>query len=72
MKIRYDSQYDVLYCNLVDNANDYSASTDGSVETFRDVDTDEVTGYVIYDFKEWLNETIKETSESNVNHKSRL
>lgn len=64
MKIKYDPNFDVLYFNIEENANDYAAEENESVVTFKSTENDKVTGYVIYNFKEWLYETVKKTSES--------
>ena len=47
-KINYDSKFDVLYYNIAESENDYSADTNGNIETFRDMETDEVTGYIVF------------------------
>ena len=61
-KINYDSTFDVLYYNIVESENDYSADTNGNIETFRDMETDEVTGYIVFNFRDICESKTKEYS----------
>ena len=61
-KINYDPKFDVLYYNIAENENDYSADTNGNIETFRDMETDEVTGYIVFNFRDICENKTKEYS----------
>ncbi len=50
-KINYDAKFDVLYCTVADNSNSRAVEDFGDIEVFRDFDTDEITGYTVFNFK---------------------
>lgn len=47
----YDKKYDVLYIALGDRSNSYGDDSDGSIIYLKDIDTDELTGITIMNFK---------------------
>nr|DAK83795.1 MAG TPA: Protein of unknown function (DUF2283) [Caudoviricetes sp.] len=47
----YDPKFDVLYIALGDRSNSYGDDSDGNVIYLKDIDTDELTGITIMDFK---------------------
>lgn len=50
-KINYDSQFDILDYMLQPDAESYGDEEIDQIVIFRDFDTDEVTGYKIFNFK---------------------
>lgn len=50
-KINYDAKFDVLYCSVGDSSNSRAVEDFGDIEVFRDFDTDEITGYTVFNFK---------------------
>lgn len=47
----YDKKFDVLYIALGDRSNSYVDDSDGNVIYLKDIDTDELTGITIMNFK---------------------
>lgn len=47
----YDKKFDVLYIALGDRSNSYGDDSDGNVIYLKDIDTDELTGITIMNFK---------------------
>ena len=47
----YDKKFDVLYIALGDRSNSYGDDSDGDVIYLKDIDTDELTGITIMNFK---------------------
>ena len=47
----YDKRFDVLYIALGDRSNSYGDDYDGNVIYLKDIDTDELTGITIMNFK---------------------
>lgn len=47
----YDQKFDVLYIALGDRKNSYGDDSDGKVIYLKDIDTDELTGITIMNFK---------------------
>lgn len=47
----YDQKFDVLYIALGDRRNSYGDDSDGKVIYLKDIDTDELTGITIMNFK---------------------
>lgn len=54
LKLNYDEQFDVLYVGVADNSNSYGAEQVNNVNIFRDVDSDCITGFVIFKFRHKL------------------
>jgi len=46
--INCDKQNKVLYIGIADNSNSYGTELDETLNVFRDVETDEITGFVIF------------------------
>lgn len=51
MVLSYDEKYDILYLSFFDRSRSYGDEEDGIV-IMRDMETDEITGITIYDFKQ--------------------
>ena len=47
----YDKKFDVLYIALGDRSNSYGDASEGNVIYLKDIDTDELTGITIMNFK---------------------
>lgn len=47
----YDKKFDVLHIALGDRSNSYGDDSDGNVIYLKDIDTDELTGITIMNFK---------------------
>nr|DAV54221.1 MAG TPA: Protein of unknown function (DUF2283) [Caudoviricetes sp.] len=47
----YDKKFDVLYIALGDRSNSYGDDSEGNVIYLKDIDTDELTGITIMNFK---------------------
>ena len=47
----YDNKFDVLYIAIGDRSNSYGDDSDGNVIYLKDIDTDELTGITILNFK---------------------
>ena len=47
----YDKKFDVLYIALGDRSNSYGDDSYGNVIYLKDIDTDELTGITIMNFK---------------------
>ena len=52
LEINYDWQFDVLYLDIADNSQSCGAETINGVNIFRDLVSDDVTGFIIFDFVE--------------------
>jgi len=50
LTLNYDKRHDVLYLNVADNSNSYGSEVINSINVFRDVDSDCITGFVIFGF----------------------
>ena len=50
LKLDYDKEHDVLYIKVSDNSNSYGAEEENNINVFRDVETDQITGYMVFDF----------------------
>lgn len=50
-KVDYDSIFDVLHYAVGNGDNSRAVEDYGNVEVFRDFDTDEITGYTVFNFK---------------------
>jgi len=48
--LNYDKQNDMLYVSIADNSNSYGADEVKNITVFRDVDSDNVTGFMVFDF----------------------
>lgn len=53
----YDKKFDVLYIALGDRSNSYGDDSDGNVIYLKDIDTDELTGITIMNFKKSISKT---------------
>ncbi len=51
LKIDYDSDYDVLYYTLGDTSNSYGDENDNGIVFMKDINSDEIMGYTIFNFK---------------------
>nr|DAE40873.1 MAG TPA: Protein of unknown function (DUF2283) [Caudoviricetes sp.] len=62
----YDKKFDVLYIALGDRSNSYGDDSDGNVIYLKDIDTDELTGITIMNFKKSISKTgfLRSRSES--------
>lgn len=47
----YDNKFDVLYIAIGDRSNSYGDDSDGNIIYLKDIDTDELTGVTILNFK---------------------
>jgi len=52
LTLNYDKQYDTLHLGLSDGSNAYCADEINNVNIFRDIDSDQITGFVIFGFME--------------------
>lgn len=50
-KVNYDSEFDVLHYSIRNADNSRAVEDYGNVEVFRDFDTNEITGYTVFNFK---------------------
>ena len=50
LKLNYDKKHDVLYIKVGDNSDSYGAEEENNINVFRDVETDQITGYMVFDF----------------------
>lgn len=50
MILNLDTKYDILYAAISDRSHSYGDESDDGVVTMRDMDTDEITGFTIFDF----------------------
>lgn len=50
-KIDYDSKFDVLYCSWGDTSNAYGDENDEGIVSLIDIESAEVRGYTIFNFK---------------------
>ena len=50
MILNLDTKYDVLYVTIADRSHSYGDESDDGVVTMRDMTTDEITGFIIFDF----------------------
>ncbi|MCL2171114.1 MAG: hypothetical protein FWB71_03080 [Defluviitaleaceae bacterium] len=55
LTLNYDKKYDVLYLGVADNSNSYGAEESNNMNVFRDVDSDCITGFVIFGFMDKYN-----------------
>lgn len=55
-KIDYDSTYDVLYYTFGDTSNSYGDEDDNGIVFIKDIISDEIMGYTIFNFKQICNE----------------
>lgn len=55
-KINYDSKFDVLYYTWGDTSNSYGDEDDDGIVSVRDIESDEIRGYTIFNFKRICNE----------------
>ena len=51
IKYSYDSKFDVFYLSIADKSHSYGDTGDNGVVISRDMDTEIITGAIIYDFK---------------------
>lgn len=49
--VSYDNVFDVLYLKFKSTSNSYGDETIDYLVIFKDIDTDEITGLTIFDFK---------------------
>ena len=49
-QVTYDPHFDILYYNFDNSGNAYGDEDDLGIITFRDFDSDEITGYTIFNF----------------------
>ena len=62
--LNYNNQDDILYMGVADNSNSYGAETTDTLNVFRDVETDEITGFVIFGFnKKYISHRLPQISE---------
>lgn len=54
-KIDYDSKYDVLYYTFGDTSNSYGEEGDNGIVSIKDIISDEILGYTIFNFKQICN-----------------
>ncbi|MBE5846200.1 MAG: hypothetical protein E7300_00810 [Lachnospiraceae bacterium] len=47
----YDDKHDVMTCMIRPSDNSYGDEDEDNIVILKDIDTDEVTGYTILDFK---------------------
>ena len=50
-RIDYDSKFDVLYYTWGDTSNSYGDEDDDGIVSVRDIESDEIMGYTIFNFK---------------------
>ena len=50
LEIVYDKQFDVLYLDIADNSQSCGAEIINGVDIFRDLISDDVTGFIIFGF----------------------
>ena len=50
-RVAYDYSFDILYVYFKDLSNSYGDEDLSHLVIFKDFDTDEVTGLLVYDFK---------------------
>ncbi|MCL2361788.1 MAG: hypothetical protein FWC73_08260 [Defluviitaleaceae bacterium] len=50
LTLNYDKHHDVLYLGVADNNNSYGSDFDNNINIFRDIDTDCITGFIIFGF----------------------
>lgn len=50
-KVDYDNEFDVMNYRIGDTSNSYGDEDVDNIVTFRDMNTDEITGYTIMNFK---------------------
>lgn len=55
INLNYDNKFDVLYLSFGMPKNSYGEDSIPYVVTLRDMDTDEITGYTIMEYKKLLN-----------------
>lgn len=55
-KINYDSKFDVLYYTWGDTSNSYGDEDNDGIVSIRDMDSDEIQGYTIFNFKKICSE----------------
>jgi len=55
LTLNYDKNHDVLYMGVADNSNSYGTDMESDINVFRDVDTDDITGFVIFGFMSKFN-----------------
>ena len=51
INLDYDKQYDILYARFPFSGHSYGEEDDNGVVTFHNIETDNVTGIAVYDFK---------------------
>lgn len=49
--VDYDSKFDVMYYTIGDTSNSYGDESIDNIVVLKDLDTDEITGYTIMNFK---------------------
>lgn len=55
-KIDYDSKFDVLYYTWGDTSNSYGDEEEDGIVSVRDIESDEVRGYTIFNFRKICDE----------------
>jgi len=55
LTLNYDRHNDVLYLGVSDNSNSYNSEENNNINVFRDVDSDCITGFVIFGFMRKFN-----------------
>jgi len=50
LNLSYDKQHDILHIKIADNSNSYGAEDENGVNVFRDAETDQITGYMVFGF----------------------
>lgn len=51
LNLAYDKQYDILYARLPFTGHSYGDEDRNGLITYRNIETDSVTGFAIYSFK---------------------
>jgi len=60
MRVTLDREFDILSLSFVDNARSYGGEEYDGIVVFHDMDSDAITGIMIYDFmKRYNNHSIK-------------
>lgn len=72
LDVNYDKKSDVLYLGVADNSASYCADENGPFNIFKDLFSDEITGYMIFDFMEkYLSKNLPSiTTPVNINFKN--
>jgi uncharacterized protein YuzE len=56
LKINYDNEFDIMYISLGDPKPSYGEEEIPGLILLKDINTDEITGITIFDFKKRLEE----------------